>query len=132
MFQIFHDVDIKASASDIYKMITTEEGLNIWWTTKSYGTPQINQQYNFYFTDDYDWYARVIDCETDKFINFKLEKADKDWISTSLKFEIIPKDTTTNMLRFEHIGWKQANDHFRRTNFCWGQYLDIMKKWLEK
>ena len=35
MLDILHKVGIKSSTSDVYKALTTREGLSDWWTTST-------------------------------------------------------------------------------------------------
>jgi hypothetical protein len=34
-------------------------------------------------------------------------------------------------VRFHHLGWPEANEHYRISCFCWAMYLRIMKRNLE-
>ena len=108
-------------------MITIPECLNEWWTIKSSGLPQMHELYNFYFNEDYNWFAKVINIDFDKTIDFKMTVADADWNDTILNFEILSKSKTKQTLRFEHKNWKNLNDHFRRTSYCWAIYFQKMK-----
>lgn len=131
MFHIFHDIEIKSSASELFQIITTSDGLNSWWTTKSYGCPEIHSEYNFFFNESYNWFAQVIGVKKNKFVHYKMTIADPDWTNTILKFDILEKSNEIHILRFEHKNWKESNDHYRRTNFCWAIYFQKMKNLLE-
>jgi hypothetical protein len=34
-------------------------------------------------------------------------------------------------VRFHHLGWPAANDHYRISCYCWAMYLRILKRYLE-
>lgn len=86
--------------------------------------------FNFKFSEDYDWYAYVDQYVPDKSIQFLMTKASKDWENTTIKFEVVSYTRHKYILRFEHEGWGEINDHFRRTSYCWAQYLSNLKKYL--
>ena len=132
MYDILHDIDIAATPTDIFQMITHPQNLNQWWTVKSTGEPSLNETYNFYFSDDYNWFAKVIHIEENRSVIFEMTQADSDWAETVLSFDIIRKSETLQTLRFEHKNWQTANNHFRRTSFCWALYFDKMKRLLEE
>jgi len=130
MFGIYHDIEINASPSKIFDGITNPDKLNIWWTVKSSGEPSIGNKYNFYFDKEYNWWAKVINLNTPYNITFQMIDADDDWLGTVLSFSIIERSSDTNILRFEHTGWRSINDHFRRTSYCWVLYLQKLQQLL--
>ena len=132
MYHIFHDIDIKASREDIYSMLISPDKLNIWWTVKSEGQAEVNGEYRFYFSEEYDWKAKVLEMSHGETLTYQMIKADSDWKDTLLSFEIIEKDREHHILRFEHRQWRQVNDHFRRSNYCWALYLNDLKKYVEQ
>jgi len=132
MFSIHHDITIKSSPEKIFQAITTSEGLDSWWTKQSAGIPKMGEEYRFYFTKGYDWFAKVLMIMENKQIMFKMIHADPDWIDTLLTFTIIKKNDNTCLLRFDHTEWRSINDHFRRTSYCWALYMRGLKKYVEE
>ena len=130
-YGIFHDLNIERTVDAVFTAITTPEGLNNWWTKKASGKPKIGEEYQFYFDLDFVWHAKVVLCQSDQMICFEMIKSDTDWEGTQLRFTLSSTPTGT-FLRFEHVGWKGINDHFRRTSYCWAIYLSGLKKYLEK
>ena len=131
MFSIEHSIEIEADASLVFDAITKPEGLSSWWTAKSSGKLAIGEQYNFYFTPDFDWWAVVVAFEENESVEFVMTDADEDWMSTRLVFSI--SVTGVNLLlTLEHEDWKSQNEHFYRTKDCWKDYLENLKKYIEK
>lgn len=130
MYNIYHDIQISARPQEIFEAISTPQGLNAWWTVRSSGTPIIGKEYNFYFSEDYNWSAIVNTCNTDFAISFIMNHATDDWIGTKLNFTILPKDNYF-ILRLEHTGWRETSDHYRRTSYCWALYLKCLKDYVE-
>lgn len=114
-------------------MISTSEGLDQWWTVKSKTSDAIGGEYQFYFSEDYDWKANVICLTKNEKLELKMTDADEDWLNTTLSFEIIETEQIgKSILRFEHRDWVHLNDHFRKTNFCWAIYFEKLKNILEQ
>ncbi len=132
MYHIFHDIDIEAYPEDIFRMFSTPEGLNIWCTVKAEGNPCINAEFRLYFSEEYDWRAKIIEFDENRALTFQIVKADHDWQNTLVSFEISSSDHLHHKLRFEHRNWSQINDHFRRSSFCWALYLNDLKKHVEQ
>jgi len=127
---IYHDLVINCSIEELYATISTPKGLNIWWTKSSEGEAAMGNTYRFYFAPEYDWYGEVIGL-SETHISYRMTQADEDWTGTEISFRIISENEGKQLMRFEHIKWKEINDHFRTTSFCWASYLTTMKTYLE-
>ena len=131
LHSIHHDLEIKESASKVFQAISEPEHLVNWWPLKCSGIPKENEEYNFFFTPEYDWYGTVSKYEKNKSFYIKITKADADWNPTSFGFDLEQKNDTT-LVKFCHVGWLECNGHFRRSSFCWAMLLNGLKNYLEK
>lgn len=132
MPSIHHLFTIQASAKAIFTVITSPEGLNSWWTAKASGEPALGNEYELYFSKDYDWRAEVIEVDAPKQISWQMREADQDWLPTQLHFSLEESvDGKTTTVRFAHTSWARINDHFRRTSYCWAMYLNDLRKFVE-
>ena len=131
MFNIYHDFTINESSSKIYKAVSDPEHLNNWWTLKCTGKPALNETYNLYFSDEYNWFGKVIKCESSKAFHIKMTQADEDWTPTSFGFDIIEMENACN-IQFWHKGWPKCNSHFKKSSFCWASLLRDLKNYVEK
>lgn len=34
-------------------------------------------------------------------------------------------------MKFHHVGWPEANDHYRTSCYCWAMYLRLLKRYVE-
>ena len=59
-----------------------------------------------------------------------MTEADDDWRGTRIDFRLEDKGDRTH-LRFHHLGWREPNDHYRTSCYCWAMYLRILKRHLE-
>ena len=132
MPSIHHLLTIEASAERVFKAITTPEGLCSWWTTEAAGQPTLGAEYQFFFTKDSDWRAKVVEVAPPLQISWQMTKADADWTPTQIHFQLTEGEDGITTLRFAHTSWDKINDHFRRTSFCWAIYLEALRKVVER
>ncbi len=130
-FNIYHDFVINAPLEEIFNAISQPEHLNNWWTNRCTGYPELGAKYNFYFTEEYDWYGKVITCQPNQAFHVKMIKANEDWNPTSFGFNLEQLEEGVQV-RFWHIDWPECNHHFRQSSFCWALLLNGLKNYLEK
>lgn len=131
MPDIHHIFHIQAEPKVVYTAISSPRGLDSWWTLNSVGEPKMDSIYTFYFGPEYDWRAKVIQVEESKSITWLMTRAMDDWVGTKVGFVLEPKEGGTHV-HFFHLGWKESNEHFGITTFCWGQLLHGLKNYIEK
>ncbi|WP_109436829.1 SRPBCC domain-containing protein [Aquimarina sp. AU119] len=130
-FSIYHDLFILASIKEVFDGVSVPDHLVNWWPKKCTGTPELEQEYNFYFPPEYDWYGKVTTCKPNKSFHITMTKSDKDWNNTSFGFDLEEiKDGV--QLKFWHKGWPKCNDEFRQSSFCWAMLLSGLKNYIEK
>lgn len=130
-YSIYHDLEIKGSIEKIFESITKPEHLINWWPLKCSGIPKENEEYNFYFTPEYDWYGKVVQLENNKSFHISMTSSDADWDPTTFGFDLMQKKEQV-LVKFSHIGWPECNDHFRRSSYCWAMLLNGLKNYVEK
>lgn len=128
---IYHDLEVHGTIDNTFKAITQPEHLINWWPQKCNGTPEENQEYNFFFTPEYDWYGKVVKIEENKSFHIKMTKSDPDWDPTAFGFDLEEINNGTVQLKFWHTGWPECNHHFRRSSFCWAILLKGLKDYVE-
>ncbi|WP_339756771.1 SRPBCC domain-containing protein [uncultured Winogradskyella sp.] len=129
-YSIYHDLVIKSDKLSVFKAISEPDHLEKWWPLKCSGIPQVGKEYNFNFTDTYDWYAKVQNCKTLEHIHYKMTKSDADWDSTSFGFDLNEVETGIQV-KFWHINWRECNSNFKKSSFCWAMLLNGLKNYLE-
>jgi uncharacterized protein YndB with AHSA1/START domain len=130
MPDITQDFPIATAPARVFGAISTAAGLDVWWTKRSAGRARLGSIYDLGFGPEYQWRARVTRCEPGAAFELELISADADWQGTRVGFELTPTPTGTQV-RFHHLGWPAANEHYRISCFCWAMYLRIMKRNLE-
>jgi uncharacterized protein YndB with AHSA1/START domain len=130
MPDIFHNFPVKATPAEVFRAVSTPQGLDSWWTLNCSGEPVAGAEYQMSFGPEYNWRAVVSRCVPDSEFEFELTHADNDWRGTRLGFRLNEKDGITEV-DFHHVSWPNANEHYRISCFCWAMYLRLMKRYVE-
>lgn len=130
MADIIQNFPIKASAAQVFEAISTPLGLANWWTKRSSGEPMSGAEWELWFGPEYDWSATVSRFVPNAEFELKFTKADDDWIGTRVGFVLKEKNGVTQ-IRFHHLGWPEANDHYEVSCYCWALYLRLLRRYVE-
>ncbi len=130
MADILHEFPIPAPPERVFEEVSTPAGIARWWARSASGTPAVGAEYALDFGPEYQWRARVGALERGRRFEMQLTKADADWNGSRVIFELSPHKAGT-WVRFQHLGWPEANEHYRISNFCWAMYLRLLRRYLE-
>lgn len=130
MFSIKHLILIDASIKDVYKQLTTIEGLRNWWTTDTTGSTDLNELIDFKFGEIGHIQMRVIEMIPNKLLVWECIHADEDWIGTRVYFEL-ERVNSKVQLRFTHDIWPTHGDFFAHCSLSWAKYLLSLRQLLE-
>ena len=130
MPDILHDFPIKARPISVFAAISTPAGLDQWWTARCAGTPKLGAEYELWFGPDYDWRARVTQCQPDREFELAFTGADREWVDTKVGFRLIDGNDRTSV-QFYHLGWPAETEHYRVSCYCWAMYLRVLRRYLE-
>ncbi|HEX5626141.1 MAG TPA: SRPBCC domain-containing protein [Saprospiraceae bacterium] len=130
MADLFHKLPIKAPPENVFQAMTTPTGLDSWWTKTSEGKPSPGEIYRFSFGPEYHWKAIVTKSIPDREWEWTFIDSDADWNGSKVGFSLSRKDGLT-WINFYHMDWREDNEHFRISNYCWAMYLRILKRYLE-
>lgn len=133
MADVLHQFVISAEPGVVWNYFATGEGLAKWWTASSSGNAEVGSIWQLFFTPEYDWRARVTQCEPGKAFELTLIEAMDDWIGTQVGVTLTDGggDTPLTVIDFYHRGWAAETDHFRISSFCWATYLRLLKRHIE-
>ena len=130
MANIYHDFPVDAPTHEVFRAITTPDGINQWWSLESRGSPAEGNLYELSFGPGYDWTARVTRCVPNSEFEVQFVEADPEWTGARIGFRLEERDGSTQV-SFYHLGWPEANAHYRISSFCWAMYLRILRRYLE-
>ena len=130
MADIFHNLPIKGSQQSIFQAVATPFGLINWWPNEALGTPSEGSEYELQFGPDYLWRGIVTKYSPANEFEIEMTASDQDWNGTRIRL-LLESTNNETLLRFQHVGWPTANDHYRRSCYCWAMYLRCLKRYVE-
>lgn len=130
MADILQQFPIKASRQQVFDAVSTPAGLARWWTKRSSGESREGAEYELWFGPEYDWRAVVSRCVPGSEFELKLVSAMPDWLGTRVGFVLDEQEGVTQV-RFHHLGWPVANEHYCVSSHCWAMYLRLLRRYLE-
>jgi uncharacterized protein YndB with AHSA1/START domain len=130
MVDILHKVGIKlASPDDVYKALTTLEGLSAWWTTDTQGESKVGGVLLFRFgAGGFD--MRVVELDPNRRVLWRVVDGPQEWIGTKVSFDLKQEGDWTIIL-FKHEGWKEPVEFMHHCSTKWGVFLLSLKSLLE-
>lgn len=130
MASIHHNFFINASINQVYEAISQPDELRQWWTLATDGKPEKGAVYTLDFGPEYMWEAVVERMDPNKLFELRMTKADADWTGTIVGF-LLNRKGQYSQVEFYHTGWKEMNEHYKISTYCWAMYLRILKRYLE-
>lgn len=130
MADIHHQVGIKASAEDVYELLTTDDGLSRWWTYDVTGAGDVGSVIAFRFNGggpDFE----VTQLEPNERVVWKHSGTMPEaWMGTEISF-FIRQEADQTFLRFTHSNWKEPSDFMGHCSTKWAVFLLSLKDVLE-
>ncbi|HWY38916.1 MAG TPA: SRPBCC domain-containing protein [Bacteroidia bacterium] len=131
MADIKHLFHISASFEKVYHAISTIEGLAAWWTVQTTGKSEVGGMIEFRFGSQFFNKMRVIEMKPGSSVTWECVEGPPDWIGTKISFHLDENEGKTRV-RFDHTGWKDANDFYANCNFSWGRFMESLRGLCEK
>jgi hypothetical protein len=130
MVDILHKVGIKGSSqNDVYRALTTIEGLSAWWTDNTQGESKVGAVLQFRFgAGGFD--MKVLELHPATHVLWEVIAGPEEWIGTKISFDIKQQGDWTIVL-FKHQGWKQPVEFMHHCSTKWGVFLLSLKSLLE-
>ena len=135
MADILQRVGIKSSLNEVYKALTTRQGLAGWWTTDTQGEGnEVGGVIRFRFSVDskeiggFD--MKVLELRPGKNVLWQVADGPKEWIGTKVSFELKQEGDWTIVL-FKHQDWKEPVEFMHHCTTKWAIFLMSLKSLLE-
>jgi uncharacterized protein YndB with AHSA1/START domain len=131
MAEILMQMDVDAPADRIWSALSSPEGLRGWWTTHADVDASARDVDQLSFPDaPITWDLRTEDAAEGKRLRWRCVGGPPQWIGTDIAFELDGTDGATRV-RFDHTGWREADEMVRIVTFGWGQILPRLKQYAE-
>ena len=131
---ILHRVGIKASPDEVYKALTTREGLAAWWTNNTQGESKLGGTLKIRFSvggseiGGFD--MKVLELQPAKRVLWQVIDGPPEWIGTKISFDLKKSGDHTIVL-FNHQDWKEPVEFMNHCSTKWATYLMSLKSLVE-
>ena len=127
---ILGKVGIKSSSTDdVYRALTTREGLSGWWTEDVQGESKVGGVIQFRFgAGGFD--MKVLELQPAKRVLWQVVAGPEEWIGTKVSFDLKQADDWSIVL-FKHQGWKEPVEFMHHCSTKWAIFLMSLKSLVE-
>ncbi|GFO60508.1 hypothetical protein GMST_28330 [Geomonas silvestris] len=135
MVDIVHRIGIKSPAAQVYKALTSLEGLRSWWTEEVLGETQIGGKIEFRFCAQTgeligSMVMEVQELNDSKGVRWRCEAGPEEWVGTEITFQLSEQDNQTIVL-FGHRNWREAVEATYHCSMKWATFLLSLREYLE-
>jgi uncharacterized protein YndB with AHSA1/START domain len=134
MVDILHRVGIKSSLDEVYKALSTREGLAAWWAINTQGESKVGGVLKFRFSaggveiGGID--MKVLELHPAKRVLWQVVDGPADWIGTKVSFDLKQVGDYAIVL-FKHQDWKEPVEFMHHCSTKWATYLMSLKSLVE-
>lgn len=130
MIDIVHRIGIQhGTPEEVYRALTTIDGLAAWWTTDTTGDAGQDGVVAFRFIPG-GFDMRVDELVPDKLVRWTVVEGPDEWVGTEVTFELRQEGEYTIVL-FAHRGWSEQVEFMYHCSTKWAAYLLSLKQLVE-
>jgi hypothetical protein len=134
MVDILHRVGIKSSLDEVYKALTTREGLAGWWTNNTQGDGKVGGVLHFRFSaggaDIGGFEMKALELHPATHVLWQVVNGPEEWIGTRIRWDL-KQDGEYCIVLFKHQGWKEPVEFMHHCSTKWAIFLMSLKSLLE-
>ena len=134
MVNILHRVGIKSSLDQVYKVLTTREGLAAWWTNNTQGESEVGCVLQFRFSaggaEIGGMEMKVLELDPAGRVLWQVVGGPDEWIGTKISWEI-KQDGEYCIVLFKHQDWKEPVEFMHHCSTKWAIFLMSLKSLVE-
>ena len=135
MIDIIHRIGIKSTIIQVYKALTSLEGLSNWWTEEVNGDEQVGKKIEFRFRSvtgelKGSMVMEVLELNTPTNVRWRCIKGPDEWVGTDITFLLSQQDDQTILL-FGHRNWREAVEFTSHCSMKWAVFLLSLREYLE-
>ncbi len=130
MPDILHRVGVKSPTKDVYKALTTIDGLAGWWTVTTSGDSKVGGKIHFQFGDRGAFDMRVLELVPNKRVLWEVVDGPAEWVGTKVSFNLTQEGEQTTVM-FKHMDWAAPVEFMHHCSTKWATFLMSMKAMVE-
>lgn len=130
MVDILHKVGIKSSSVDeVYRALTTREGLSGWWAGNTQGDTNVGGVIQFRF-DAGGIDMKVAELRPPERVLWEVADGPQEWLGTRVSWDLKQNGDYVVVL-FKHEGWREPVEFMHHCSTKWGVFLMSLKSLVE-
>lgn len=135
MVDIIHRIGIKSAPPQVYKALSSVEGLGRWWTEEVRGDGRVGGRIEFAFrSEDGDLKGKMVmevkELDEQKNVRWRCVEGPEEWVGTDITFDLSPADNQTIVL-FGHRNWREAVEFTSHCSMKWATFLLSLRDYVE-
>ena len=135
MVDIIHRIGIRSSAAQVYKALSTIEGVAHWWTEETEGDETVGGKIEFTFrSESGDIKGKMVmevqELNPGENVRWRCVDGPPEWIGTDITFDFTEQDDQTIII-FGHRGWREAVEFMAHCSMKWAVFLLSLREYVE-
>ncbi|MEV0646244.1 SRPBCC domain-containing protein [Phytomonospora sp. NPDC050363] len=131
MVDILHKVGVRSSVDEVFKALTTADGLAGWWTTDTSGVGDtVGGRLEFRFGDLGGFDMKVVELVPDEKVLWEVIDGPEEWVGTHVGFDL-SQSADYASVQFKHAGWKEPVMFMHHCSTKWAVFLMSLKAMIE-
>lgn len=132
MAEIRHRVGVRAPAVDVYRALTTAEGVAGWWATGASGDGGAGGRLAAPFPPVAEPYLLdVLAAEPGAHVRWRVAQGPEEWLGTEIDFALRAAGEFTVVL-FRHEGWAEPVEFLHHCSTKWATFLLSLRDLVEE
>jgi uncharacterized protein YndB with AHSA1/START domain len=135
MVDIIHRIGIKSPAAEVYRAVTSMEGLAHWWTEEVLGDDRLGGKIDFRFRSENgdligSMVMEVQELDAHRKVRWHCVDGPPEWVGTEITFQLSAQDDQTILL-FGHRNWREAVEFTSHCSMKWATFLLSLREYVE-
>jgi uncharacterized protein YndB with AHSA1/START domain len=131
MADILQRIGVKSVApKDVYRALTTLEGLKGWWTTDTTGNTAVGGVIKFIFGEKGFFDMKILSLDPAKQVLWQVVDGPPEWIGTTVSWEL-KQDGEYTIVLLKHQGWAEQVEFMHHCSTKWAVFVMSLKALLE-
>ena len=132
MPEIALQIDVPAPVGEVYRALTTTDGVAGWWTTRNETSGTVGATDRFWFPDmPRPWELRVKKAEPGAALAWHCTGGPDEWIGTDVRWTLEPTEDGGTRVVFDHTGFRAVTPMLRVVGVGWVQMLLRLQQYAE-
>lgn len=132
MKTIIHTAHIHAPPTDVFKALTTQEGVTGWWSTKASLESGQGGVIRFTFLGDFHPHMKQVRLVEPERVEWLCIDGHPNWKDNRFTFLLRDRNGETSLRFVQEYAQELDDDTYGTYNFNWGYYLYSLKRLCEE